>query len=104
MTLMQALPPPDMATRRDIDALGQRVGRLEARFDGLEDGVRQLGTRIEVLAERIDASGDRTEARVRAELEQRLATLTQDLFVHVRILAVAMVVIVLGALSISLAT
>jgi DNA-binding transcriptional MerR regulator len=71
MTLMEHLPPgggPSVATRSDVELLGERLGlrvdRLEERMDRLEERMDRLEERMDRLEERIDRLEGRLEGRL----------------------------------------
>ena len=84
-TMFELLPPAgvDVATKDDIDQLGQRLDgriarlgqRLDGRIDGLEQRIDGLGQRVDGLEQRLDARIDGLEQRLDGRidgLEQRV--------------------------------
>ncbi|CAN5206646.1 hypothetical protein BH20ACT3_BH20ACT3_16520 [soil metagenome] len=106
MSLAELLPPvgwADIATRRDLDALEERVG---SRFELLESRVNHRFAVVDARFEAVDARFDLVveqltvvEHRVLAELHRTTARLTRSLFLALVMTQVAFAGIVIAALQ-----
>ncbi len=106
MSLTELLPPvgwADIATRRDLDALEERVG---SRFELLESRVNHRFAVVDARFEAVDARFDLVveqltvvEHRALAELHRTTARLTRSLFLALVMTQVAFAGIVIAALQ-----
>ncbi|MDQ3662607.1 MAG: hypothetical protein M3454_16450 [Actinomycetota bacterium] len=80
-TLMEYLPPEELATKRDLEGLEQRltlrISGLEGRMDGLEG--RMVG-----LSERIDLKTESLEHRLHSAIDNLGTSVAKDMIAQTR--------------------
>ncbi len=94
-TLMEYLPPEELATKRDLEGLEQRLtlrisgleGRmdgLEGRMDGLEGRMDGLEGRMVGLSERIDLKTESLEHRLHSAIDNLGTSVAKDMIAQTR--------------------
>ncbi len=80
-TLMEYLPPEELATKRDMDDLGARVDGLGARVDGLG---REMIAMERRLNERIDLKIESCENRLHSAIDNLATSVAKDMLAQTR--------------------
>lgn len=102
-TLMEYLPPEELATKRDLEGLEQRLtlrmsgaeGRMDGRMDGLEgrmDGLegrmggleRNMFAMEQRLNERIDLKTESCENRLHSAIDNLATSVAKDMVAQTR--------------------
>ena len=87
-TLMEYLPPEELATKRDMDGLGTRVDSLGTRLDGLGTRVDGLGREMIAmerrLNERIDLKIESCENRLHSAIDNLATSVAKDMVAQTR--------------------
>jgi hypothetical protein len=100
-TLMEMMPPvgwADVATKRDLDALEQRIG---LRFELVDQRFEALDQRFEALDQRFEASENKMLAAFRGELLAAVTAQSNVISAQTRTLVMANLGAVLSVAAIA---